>query len=411
MIGRLALLVAGAILGLALLVFVPGLHTWLRQQAGFPSAATQTGEKGQGHGEDHEGEKENRLALSDEQIAAAGIKLATAQGGSVARLVTAPATIAADIDRLVQVTAKIDGTIAAVRVKLGDQVAAGQVLATIESREIAEAKSTYLAAAHGEAFARITFERESTLWKKRVTAEQDFLKARAEAEDARIKLELARQKLAALGLGDAESAMLLKGRTDLAALRVRGVRAPIAGRVIEQQAALGAAVGPDTKLFTLADLGTVSAEMAVPTGDMPYVKEGQTVSITGAGGERGEGRIVFVSPVIDRDTRTARAVARLANPEQSWRPGSFVTAAIATDAQPVDLLVPREALQTMGNEQVVFVRTPEGFEKREVVLGRGNDREVEIVFGLGSGEQIAVANTFTLKAQLAKAEAEHSHSH
>ena len=85
------------------------------------------GEKG--HGEKHEGENENRLTLSDEQIAAAGIKLAAAEGGSIARLVTAPATIAADTDRLIHVTAKIAGTIAALRVKLGDQVAAGQVLA------------------------------------------------------------------------------------------------------------------------------------------------------------------------------------------------------------------------------------------------------------------------------------------
>ena len=410
MIGRLALVLAGAAVALALLIFVPGLHSWLHQQAGFTPAAMQPGEKGHGHGEGHaESENENRLTLSEEQIAAAGIKLTSAQGGSIARLVTAPATIAADIDRLTQVTAKIDGTIAALRVKLGEQVAAGQVLATIESREIAEAKSNFLAASRAEELARITFERESTLWKKRVTAEQDFLKARAEAEDAHIKLELARQKLATLGLGGAEIATLLKGRTELATLRLREVRAPIAGRVIEQQATLGAAVGPDTKLFTVADLGTVWVEMAVPSSDLPYVKEGLTVTVSGAGGERGEGQIVSISPVIDPETRAARAVARLANPDQSWRPGSFVTAAIATDAQPVDLVVPREALQTIGNEQVVFVRTPEGFEKREVVLGRSNEREVEIVFGLDPGEQIAVVNSFTLKAQLAKAEAEHSH--
>jgi membrane fusion protein, heavy metal efflux system len=288
-------------------------------------------------------------------------------------------------------------------------VTAGQVLDTIESREIAEAKSTFLAAARAEELARITFERESNLWKKRVTAEQDFLKARAEAEDARIKLELARQKLATLGLGDGEIATLLKGRIELATLRLREVRAPIAGRVIEQQAALGAAVGPETKLFTIADLGAVWVEMAVPSSDLPYVKEGQTVAVSGAGGEQGDGKIVFVSPVIDPETRAARAVARLANPDQSWRPGSFVTASITTDAQSVDLLVPREALQSMGNEQVVFARTPEGFEKREVVLGRSNEGAVEIVFGLDPGEQIAVANSFTLKAQLAKAEAEHSH--
>ena len=255
MIGRLALVLAGGGLALALTIlcrgFIAGCASRLVSRR-LPNA----GREKPCSWPEAEGENENRLKLSDEQIAAAGIKLAAAEGGTMARLVTAPATIAADIDRLIQVTAKIAGKIAALRVKLGDQVAAARCWRTIESREIAEAKSNFLAAARAEELARITFERESTLWKKRVTAEQDFLKARAEAEDARIKLELARQKLAALGLGDAEIATLLKGRTELATLRLREVRAPIAGRVIEQQAALGAAVGPETKLFTVADLGT-----------------------------------------------------------------------------------------------------------------------------------------------------------
>jgi cobalt-zinc-cadmium efflux system membrane fusion protein len=192
-------------------------------------------------------------------------------------------------------------------------------------------------------------------------------------------------------------------------LRLREVRAPIKGRVIDQQPVFGAAVGPETKLFTVADLGAVWVEMALPTADLPYVKEGQTVTVSGAGGEKADAQIVFVSPVIDPETRAARAVARLGNPDESWRPGGFVTASIATEAQPVPLLVPREALQSIGNEQVVFVRTPEGFEKRDVVLGRSNERAAEIVFGLEPGEEIAVANTFTLKAELAKAEAEHVH--
>ena len=410
MMRRLALLFAGTVIGLAVLIFMPGLHGWLRQQVGLAPVASTMGEKG--HGEEHahgEGENENPLKLSEEQIAAAGIKVAAAQDGSIGRLVTAPGTIAADTDRLVQVTAKIAGTIADLKVRLGDQVTAGQVLATIESREIAEAKSEFLAAARAEELARITLQRESTLWQKRVTAEQDFIKARADAEEARIKLELARQKLSALGLGDQEIAALSKGRAELAALRRREVRAPINGRIIEQQAVLGAPVGPDTKLFTVADLATVWVEMVMPTGDLPSIKEGQTVSITGAGGERGEAKIIFISPVIDPETRSARAVARLANPDQTWRPGSFVTASIAADAQKVNLLVPREALQTIGNEQVVFVRTPDGFEKRDVVLGRGNEQVIEIVFGLDPGEQIAIANSFMLKAQLAKGEAEHSH--
>ena len=75
----------------------------------------------------------------------------------------------------------------------------------------------------------------------------------------------------------------------------------------------------------------------------------------------------------------------------------------------MDVLVPRAAVQEIGGESVVFVRTPEGFEKREVVLGRGDQDGVEVVFGLDPGERYAAANTFVLKAELGKSEAEHSH--
>src|SRR4051794_29014414 len=108
MMRRFALLFAGAVIGLAVLIFMPGLHGWLRQQVGLAPAASTTGEKGPSDEHAHgEGEHENPLKLTEEQIAAAGIKIAPAQGGSIGRLVTAPGTIAADTDRLVQVTAKI----------------------------------------------------------------------------------------------------------------------------------------------------------------------------------------------------------------------------------------------------------------------------------------------------------------
>jgi membrane fusion protein, heavy metal efflux system len=89
-----------------------------------------------------------------------------------------------------------------------------------------------------------------------------------------------------------------------------------------------------------------------------------------------------------------------------WRPGSFVVAAIAIEEQAVPLVIPTTAIQTIESEKDVFVRTPEGFERRQVALGRNDDRLAEVVTGLQSGESIAVTNTFSLKAELMKALAE-----
>ena len=75
----------------------------------------------------------------------------------------------------------------------------------------------------------------------------------------------------------------------------------------------------------------------------------------------------------------------------------------------VGVAVPRAALQTIGGENIVFVRTADGFEKREIVLGKGDSTSVEAVFGLDAGEEIAVSNSFVLKAELGKSEAEHVH--
>jgi cobalt-zinc-cadmium efflux system membrane fusion protein len=91
-------------------------------------------------------------------------------------------------------------------------------------------------------------------------------------------------------------------------------------------------------------------------------------------------------------TNTAPHGAVAPNPGKA----TFVTATIATETQQVPLAVPTDALQTVENEQVVFVRIPDGFEKRPVVVGRRDARQAEIVRGLRPGEPVAVSNTFGL---------------
>jgi cobalt-zinc-cadmium efflux system membrane fusion protein len=110
--------------------------------------------------------------------------------------------------------------------------------------------------------------------------------------------------------------------------------------------------------------------------------------------------------MLDKDTRSARVIAELDNQDGIWRPGSFVTAAIATEEQSVPIAVPFAAIQTMDGGPVLFVRTPDGFQKRPVVLGQRDEQAVEVVSGLSLGETIAVSNTFLLKAELLKGAAE-----
>ncbi|MFC5420794.1 efflux RND transporter periplasmic adaptor subunit, partial [Bosea eneae] len=176
---------------------------------------------------------------------------------------------------------------------------------------------------------------------------------------------------------------------------------------------LGAPVGgegQEKEIYVIADLSSVWVELAVSTTDLSQVREGQKVMISaGVEGPNAEARITFISPMLNQETRSARVIATMDNKGLLWRPGSFATAQVVVEEMQVDIRLPRAALQTLKGEQVVFVRTKEGFEKRDVVLGKQDDSAVEVVFGLDPGDEVAVANSFVVKAELGKAEAEHAH--
>lgn len=412
---RMALTCGAALAGLAVAVAFPSVPQTARTLIGLPVAsgagasppapAREGDSHAHGAGESHG--DEGKIAMTADQVAAAGIQVAPVRGGVLVGRVAVPGVLGASQDRLARVTARVSGTIAEVRKGLGDEVAAGDVLAVIESRDIADAKGEFLASSRQAVLAETTLARETRLWRQRVSAEQDFLQARAAAEEARIKVDLARQRLSALGLTDAEIAAL--PRQPVANLRRLEVRAPIAGRLTARTAVLGTAVGADAELFTVADLSRLWVEMAVPPRDLPMARQGQGVTVAGGEDARGEGRVVFLSPVLDPETRSARAVAEVSNADGRWRPGAFVTAHLATEEQRVDLLVPRDAVHEIEGERVVFVRTPEGFEKREVALGREDADAYEVIFGLDPDTEIAVGNAFVLRAELSKSEAGHAH--
>ncbi|MBI3436558.1 MAG: efflux RND transporter periplasmic adaptor subunit [Proteobacteria bacterium] len=415
MIGRLPLLIVGLAAGAAAASLIPGLSQSVRTAAGFVSglgfAQPQQKEPAASQEQRNPGalvEKPAIVKLTEDQITAAHIDLAAVQGGTLAHRITVPGTIVPDADRIARVSVKLSGTVAELRKRLGDLVAKDEVLAVLESREIADAKSDYLAARLTSELQQDLFERDKALWEKRISNEQQFLRSRNAAAQTRMRLDIARQKLLALGLNEQEIAALPDEPE--ASLRRQEVRSPLAGRVVERKIDLGTAVGRDnleTELFMIVDLDRVWVELAISPGDLPAIKEGQTATITARGiADKVGGKIVFISPLLDKETRSARVVAEIANSDGVWRPGSFVTAALAIGEQSVRLVVPKSAIQTIGGEQVVFVRTREGFEKRLVVVGRSDEHVAEIMTGLQAGEIVAVTNVFLLKAELTKGLAE-----
>ncbi|NQT19830.1 MAG: efflux RND transporter periplasmic adaptor subunit [Planctomycetes bacterium] len=179
------------------------------------------------------------------------------------------------------------------------------------------------------------------------------------------------------------------------------LRAPFDGTVIEKHITLGERLDEDADVFTVADLGSVWVDLSVYQKHLPYVKAGQKVSISaGDGVPEAEGTVAYVAPIVDRQTRTALARVVLPNPDGHMRPGLFVTARVTVGEDGAQVLIPKDAIQTIDGESVVFVPEKEGFAPRPITTGRANKTHIEVLVGLVPGQRYVVEGAFELKAKI-----------
>jgi len=329
------------------------------------------------------------VTLTPQQIADAGIEVGRPSVGGVAGAIEAPALIQADPQGVQVVSATIGGRLVALTRNLGQSVRAGEPLAIIESREAASLKAEVGAARARAALAQSNLRREQRLFAEKVSPEQDLITARTAAAEANIALRLAQQQLGATGGGGG-------------ALNRIAMRSPISGQVIARASTLGQSVEANAELYRVANLGRVTIAASLSPADAARVRPGGRVEVV-AGGRRQEGRVTFVSPVLDEATRLIQVLASLDNQAGQWRVGEPVTASfLLPSSGGSGITVPSTAVQTVENRTVLFVRTPSGFRALPVATGRTNGDQIAITSGLTGQERIATTNSFTLKAELGK---------
>ncbi|MGY3535140.1 efflux RND transporter periplasmic adaptor subunit [Bradyrhizobium sp. USDA 4452] len=404
---RVVLFFAGVAAGIALIILAAG---WIGWPVKFPATTQETAVTAVPKAEATH-EAPGHIELSEDQIREAGITLAPASGGMLKRHFLAPGSLIPDADHIGRVSVRVLATVTELRKRLGDVVEKGEIVAAIESREVADAKSEYLAARLTNDLQQTLYARQKTLVETRIVSENEFLRTRLTANDAQIKLDGARQKLFALGLSESEIADLPNQPPE--SLRTQFLRAPISGRVSERRVDLGGLIGregQESELYVIVNLDDIWVDLAVSPEDIGAVREGVSVKIGAIGTENeASAGVIFVSPLLDRETRNARVIATMPNKDHRWKPGTFVTAEVPLSGAPSTVMISKKAIQTIKGTPTVFVRDPDGFEARSVRTGREDDDDIEILSGLAAGETIAVQNTFTLKAEVGKDEAEHDH--
>ncbi|WP_068471072.1 efflux RND transporter periplasmic adaptor subunit [Candidatus Protochlamydia phocaeensis] len=365
-------------------------------------------EKEQKQSEEDPHHDENIVELSEDQIQKMRLIFKPAGPGKLLFTLSTRGKIILQPDHLAHIIPKVSGVAREANKNIGNFVKAGDVMAILESRDIADVKASYLAALSKQRLAISALEREERLYKEKVSAEQDYLNAKNVYEESMINVQLARQKLRADGLSDEE----IQHLTDQADpdLRTYQIRSPIDGTVIMRHITKGEFVKNTTTIYEVADLSTVWVEIGIYPKDLYRVKEGQLVDVMIPIENKGaQARLIYVSPIIAEETITAKAIAELDNPQGIWRPGVFVNVTIATEEATFPLVIPKEAVQNSDGKDFVFVSTPNGLERRFVKLGRSDNENIEIVSGLKPGEQYVADKTFLLKAELEKSSAEDEH--
>ena len=369
----------------------PLLLAVLLTGCGGHAAKEDSGEKTEAAGEakGESGKKADTVKLSADQIRTAGIEIVHPTVGGNGGAIELPATVEGSPQGTQIVSAAIAGRVVALNRNLGEAVRRGETLAVIESREAASLKGEVEAARARLALAQSNYAREQRLYAERVSPEQDLIAARTAATEASIALRLARQQLAATGGGGGS-------------LNRVGIVAPISGQVIGRNAMLGQTVAADAELFRVANLSTVSLSLSLSPTDASRVRPGAAIAVT-APGRTAQARVTFVSPALDPQTRLVPVVATIDNRAGEWRVGESVTAAIQLAGNgDTSIRVPLTAIQTIDGKSVVFVRTEDGFRATPVTLGAQSGDTIVEVSALTGREQVASANSFTLKSELGK---------
>lgn len=352
-------------------------------------------------GEEHHGEDEHgaEIELTAEEITELGIEITAAGPGSIYRTIDLPGEIKLNEDRAVHIVPRIGGIVREVRGHLGDEVKPGQILAVIESRELADATAEYLASRERLALAGAVHDREEKLWQKKISSEQEYLDARQAFSEARIAHRSAQAKMLALGMSDeALEGMSSQAESDFTRYEILS---PAGGTVIHKRISLGEVLEENREVFIVADLSSVWIDINVYQKDLAFVREGQEVSLSMGGGTlAAKGTISYVGPLLEHETRTALARIILQNPDKTLRPGTFITAHISVESKEVPVTVPRYAVQTIDGESILFLPTDDGFEAHPVTTGLFSPTTVQIASGLEPGQRYVSKGAFILKAKL-----------
>jgi cobalt-zinc-cadmium efflux system membrane fusion protein len=338
------------------------------------------------------------LTLSPDKLENAQIRIeaATTAAGSIAPVaggVRTTGTVQANQYRETPVFPIAGGIVRQVNAELGDRVRRGQSLVAIFSSELADAQSEYLKMLAEFEEHHKHHQRAVDLIEIGAISREQLDEATSKYKSAQASVASARQRLILLGMSPTQVDGL-KASSQVSSLI--SVSAPVSGTVINRDVNIGEIVDKSKELFRVADLSTIWVIGQIYENDFRSVRIGTQALITTAAypGQSFKGRVSYIDPRVDPNTRTSQVRVEVANPGTMLRLGMFVDVSLggaaqtASNGQPT-AMVPRAAVQNIGPKQVVYLATDQSgvFVQREVTAGPEANGLIPIYSGVPPGDR------------------------
>ncbi len=325
----------------------------------------------------------------------AHVQVVPVDGATLSRDLRLTGTVAYNSFETTPVISQVGGPVSRILVEPGQEVEAGQVMLYVSSPDYAQLRTNYLKARSAYDLAVTFYNRTKLLYDHGARAKADLEQAQATRDQAQGDLQASQQALTVLGL-KADQVAQHPLSPEIAVL------APISGVVVDRQASPGEVLqAGTTQVFTISNMKTVWVLANVYEHDLGYVHIGDPVAIrTDAYPTVFYGKISFIAPALDPDSRTLQVRIVTENPGGRLKKDLYVTATVRAGAIEGALTVPDAAiLRTEENEPFVYVlaNPPNQFAQRLVNVGESQDGRTQILGGLHRGENVAADGSLFLQ--------------
>ena len=353
---------------------------------------------------------EGIVRLTEKERENAGIKVQEAKHRESRCSLKAMGKVLAPQLQTAIVSHAFSGRVAEIHANIGDLVEKGKPLVTLDSHEVGEAKSEfYKAIANGE-LAKMNLDREKRLLDGGIGIKKNFVAAEAEHKVAQATVEAAHKKLHVLGFTEEQVKEIADTHQINATI---SLYAPIAGKVVDTQAVLGAMVDPSTAILTIIDLRSLWVDAEVYEKDIARIKIGQEaeIGVPAYPAAVFRGKISYIGDVVDEETRTITVRADVDNADRRLKPGMFADVKILLDESRQMLVVPPAAILEDGKQEIVFVEEDDHFARREIQTRTIDGKCLQVLSGLEAGEKVVIEGNHQLHSKLKEEVLKAAHVH